>query len=96
VATFHNDLGWLAWLALCQSTHSGSCERPRYRDRIAAGGSMPENIGPGSPEEWAVQVKDGRLIGCVLLYWKHYPGHAQQLRLSAAGSWRNPCPIPHR
>jgi hypothetical protein len=90
--TFHNDLGRPAWLALCQSAHSASCEHPFYRYRIAAGGSYPENIAPDVRTEWAVEAQDGQLIGCVLLHWQHYPGHAQQLRLSAAPSWHNPCP----
>ncbi|PZS26829.1 MAG: hypothetical protein DLM59_17525 [Pseudonocardiales bacterium] len=90
--TFHNDLGQPVWLALCTSDHSATCEHPSYRSRIAPGGSVPENIAPDVGTEWAVQDKDGRLISCVLLHWRHYPGHPQELLLSKAPPWSNPCP----
>lgn len=89
---FTNDLGRPIVLALCNSSHSAKCEHPAYRDPVKAGESYPENIAPDVRTEWAVETPDGRLLRCVNLYWKHYPGHDQTFRLSGASRWANPCP----
>jgi hypothetical protein len=88
---FQNDLGEPVWLALCQSAHSATCEHPFYRERVSQGSSLPENISPDVRTEWAVESEKGALLRCVALYWKHYPGHDVQLRLSEASLWRVPC-----
>jgi hypothetical protein len=89
---FVNDLGRPVVLALCNSSNSAKCEHPHYRDSVKIGESYPENIAPDVRTEWAVETPDGQILRCVNLYWKHYPGHDQTFRLSAASAWAKPCP----
>jgi hypothetical protein len=74
------------------SSHRATCEHPAYRNSVKVGESYPENIAPDVRTEWAVETPDGELLGCVNLYWKHYPGHDLTFRLSGASPWANPCP----
>jgi hypothetical protein len=90
--SFQNDLGYPVVLALCHSDHSAICEHPHYRDNIAAGNAYAENISPDVRTEWAIETPGGELLKCVVLYWKHYPGSDQRVRLSDAPSWAWPCP----
>jgi hypothetical protein len=86
-----NDLPTPVTVALCKSAQSERCDDPAYRDTIQVGGSVPENIAPDVQTEWAVESPTGQLLGCVVLYWQHYPGHEMAVRVSSALSWANPC-----
>jgi hypothetical protein len=88
---FQNDLDTPVFLALCHSDHSASCQNPYYRDRIAPGAAIEENISPDTRTEWAVEDRYARPLRCVLLYWKHYPGADQSVQLSGAPRWSSPC-----
>jgi hypothetical protein len=88
---FENDLAQPVLLALCHSDHSAKCEHPFYRDLIARNEVTEENISPGVQTEWAVESGSGHLVRCVLLYWGHYPGATQRVRLSDAPRWSRPC-----
>lgn len=92
VVRFRNDSGSPVQLALCNSDHSEACQHPRYLDEIAAGGYLDENISPGTRTEWAIETVDGVLSRCVVLFWRHYPGHAMQITLSETPIWSYPCP----
>ncbi len=94
--SFENDLTQPVVIALCHSDHSAKCEHPHYRDRIGPGESHPENISPDVRTEWAIEDARGRLLRCVVLYWKHYPGSDQRVQISAAPRWAWPCPRPTR
>ena len=48
-------------------------------------------MAPDVGTEWAIESEDGRLLRCVLLYWKDSPGH-MQVNLSQAPRWAKPCP----
>jgi len=78
-------------VALCHSDHSAKCEHAYYRDRIKPGGVESENISPDVRTEWAVANPHGRLLRCVVLYWKYWPGHDVNVRLTAAPRWAWPC-----
>jgi len=94
VVRFENDLTQPVVLSLCHSDHSAKCEHPYYRDHIAPGVGYPENISPDVRTEWAIETADGELLRCVVLYWKHYPGETQHVRMSTAPRWAVPCPRP--
>jgi hypothetical protein len=89
---FQNDLRQPVVLALCHSDHSAKCEHPHYRYRIEAGRSGAQNIATDVRTEWAIEAPSGQLLRCVVLYWKHYPGETQLVRLSDAPRWAWPCP----
>jgi hypothetical protein len=89
---FKNDLAQPVVVALCHSDHSAKCEHAYYRDAIAPGASGPENISPDIRTEWAIETPDGQLLRCVVLYWRSWPGHDENVRLSAAPRWASPCP----
>ena len=89
---FENDLGQPVVLALCHSDQSARCEHPYYADSIGMRSAGLENISPGIRTEWAVLDMHGNLLRCVVLYWKHYPGGTQHVRLSGAPLWAWPCP----
>ena len=84
---FHNDLGGLIVLALCNSDRSRRCENPSYRDKIAAGSTTEENISPDLKTEWAAETPDGHLLRCVLLYRKYAPSHTQTVDFLSAPTW---------
>jgi hypothetical protein len=88
---FHNDLSGSVVLALCHSDHSRRCEHPYYRDKIAVGEATEENISPDLETEWAVETPGGRLLRCVLLYWKYEPNHTPTVSFSSAPAWSRPC-----
>jgi len=88
---FRNDLPVPVVIALCHSDHSAKCEHPYYRDRARPGASYPENISPDVRTEWAIENDSGRLLRCVVLYWKHWPGHDMEVQVSQAPRWTNPC-----
>ncbi len=88
---FQNDLASTTFLALCNSDRSGKCETPAYRDRIAAGSAIEENISPDVKTEWAVEASDGHPLRCVLLYWKYAPDDTPTVRFSSAAAWSWPC-----
>jgi hypothetical protein len=88
---FQNDLGRPVVLALCHSDHSAKCEHPYYRDQISPGSTYAENISPDVRTEWAIESPSGALLRCVVLYWRHYPGSEQRVRLSQAPGWAWPC-----
>jgi hypothetical protein len=89
---FTNDLSIPIVLALCHSDHSAKCEHPYYRDHIEPGGATAENISPDVRTEWAIKTEDGRPLRCILLYWKHWPGHDMRVKVSRAPHWAWPCP----
>ena len=89
---FKNDLHQPVRLALCKSDHSEKCDDPSYRERIVAGGALEENVGVDVRTEWAIELEDGELLRCVVLYWPRDPGHDVQISLTSAPSWANPCP----
>jgi hypothetical protein len=89
---FQNDLGQPIVLELCQSDHSTTCDHPYYRDSFPAGFSGEEMISTNYRTEWAVADTHGRLLRCVLLYWRHYNGVTPTIRLSMAPTWASPCP----
>jgi hypothetical protein len=89
---FNNDLKQSVVLALCHSDHSAKCEHPYYRDTIAPGKATEENISPDVRTEWAIEDTSGTPLRCVVLYWKDWPGHDEQIRVSAAPIWAWPCP----
>ncbi len=89
---FENDLTQPVVLALCDSDHSAKCEHPYYRDHIAPGDATAENISPDVRTEWAIETAHGEPLRCVVLYWKHYPGKPQHVRISSAPRWALPCP----
>lgn len=88
---FANDLPIPVVLALCHSDHSAKCEHPYYRDHIKPGSSTEENISPDVRTEWAIETTDGRPLRCIVLYWKHWPGHDMQVKVSQAPRWTWPC-----
>jgi hypothetical protein len=88
---FKNDLSQPVFVALCHSDHSAKCEHPYYRDRITPGTSQGENISPDVRTEWAIETPSGRLLRCVVLYWKYWPGHDVNVRVSAVPRWAWPC-----
>jgi hypothetical protein len=88
---FKNDLEQPVVVALCHSDHSAKCEHPYYRDRIAPGADVPENISPDVRTEWAIETLGGRPLRCVVLYWQYWPGHDENVRVSAAPPWDRPC-----
>ena len=88
---FTNDLGVPVVLALCHSDHSSTCEHPYYRRGIDAGGTHAENIATGQRTEWAIDDDRGRLLRCIVLYWKHWPHHDEQVILSNAPIWTRSC-----
>jgi hypothetical protein len=88
---FQNDPGQTVLVALCHSDRSAKCEHAYYRDRIKPGSVEPENISPDIRTEWAVENPHGRLLRCVVLYWKFWPGHDVNVRLTAAPRWAWPC-----
>ncbi|MGE0305944.1 MAG: hypothetical protein AB7Q27_09305 [Acidimicrobiia bacterium] len=65
---------------------------PYYKDKIDVGETAGENISTNIRTEWAVVTKDGQLVKCVNLNWRHYPGHSMEIRLSWTPAWTNPCP----
>jgi hypothetical protein len=89
---FVYDLSIPVVLALCHSDHSAKCEHPHYRDHIKAGGATAENIGVDVRTEWAIETEDGRLLRCIVLYWKHSPRHDMDVKVSQAPRWEWPCP----
>jgi hypothetical protein len=88
---FNNDLRQSVVVALCHSDHSAKCEHAYYRDAIAPGTAEPENISPDIRTEWAIETPDGQLLRCVVLYWHYWPGHDEDVRVSAAPRWTWPC-----
>lgn len=88
---FNNDLSIPVVLALCHSDHSAKCEHPYYRDHIKPGSATEENISPDVRTEWAIETKEGHPLRCILLYWRYWPGHDMQLRISQAPLWTWPC-----
>ncbi len=88
---FKDDLGQPVVVALCHSDHSATCEHAYYRDAIAAGHSGAENISPDVRTEWAIETPGGRLLSCIVLYWRYWPGHDENVQLSAAPRWSWPC-----
>ena len=88
---FQNDLGRPVVVALCHSDHSRVCRHAYYRDRIEVGKSTEENIAPDVRTEWALETPSGKLLRCVVLYWKDDPGHTQVVRASDAPRWTWPC-----
>lgn len=89
---FENDLSEPVVLALCNSDHSAKCDEPYYRDEISAGRSYEVNISTDLRTEWAIETSEGQLLRCVVLYWKHYPGAIETIRVSTAPRWTWPCP----
>jgi hypothetical protein len=89
---FNNDLSIPIVLAICHSDHSAKCEHPYYRDHIKPGGATTENIGVDVRSEWAIENQDGRPLRCIVLYWKYWPGHDMQVKVSHTPSWAWPCP----
>jgi hypothetical protein len=51
-----------------------------------------ENISPDVRTEWAIESESGRPLRCIVLYWKHWPGHDMQVEVSQAPRWVSPCP----
>jgi hypothetical protein len=78
-------------LALCHSDHSAVCADPYYSDTVAPGDTEAENISPDVSTEWAIESKTGKLLRCVVLYWKNQPGQDPAVSVSHAPSWANPC-----
>lgn len=90
---FNNDLSVSVVLALCHSDHSAACEHPYYTAHVKPGSAIEENISPDVRTEWAIKARDeSRLLRCVVLYRKHWPGHDMQVNLSQAPHWAVPCP----
>ena len=88
---FQNDLQRDIVLALCNGAPDPSCRNPGYRDRIGRGGTTEENISTDVKTEWAIEDTRGRPFRCVVLFWPHYPGHSERVRLSAASRWSSHC-----
>ena len=88
---FNNDLRRPVVLALCHSDHSAKCANPYYRDKIAPGSSVAENISPDVRTEWAIETPDASLLRCVVLHWRYWPRHDENVRLSQAPRWNRPC-----
>jgi hypothetical protein len=89
---FANDLSQPVVLALCASDRSVNCGHADYQDHIGVGDATAENISPDVRTEWAIEASNGKLLRCVLLYWKYWPGHDETVRLSASPRWATPCP----
>jgi hypothetical protein len=88
---FKNDLARPVVVALCHSDHSAKCEHAYYQDGIAPGSSEGENISPDVRTEWAIETPEGQLLRCVVLYWRYWPGHDENVLISAAPGWTWPC-----
>jgi hypothetical protein len=89
---FRNDLTQPVVLALCHSDRSAGCADPSYSYTVAPGNTEAENISPDVSTEWAIESNTGKLLRCVVLYWKYQPSHDPAVSVSQAPSWANPCP----
>ena len=89
---FENDLPMTVRLAACHSDHSDRCDDPNSLDYLNPGDSIVANITADLRTEWAVEDSRGRLLRCVVLYWRRLPEKSPTIRLSHAPRWQRPCP----